>query len=62
MLNDFLPAVVSVGVLVGVFLFAWISDVCRIQPYNALELARTGLSSETESEAVEPLSMTPDLG
>jgi hypothetical protein len=35
MLNDFLPAIVSVGILVGVFLFAWVSDVRRIQRLNA---------------------------
>ena len=31
MLNDFLPAIISVGILIGIFLFAWISDVRRIQ-------------------------------
>jgi xanthosine utilization system XapX-like protein len=29
MSNDFLPAIVSVGILVGVFLFAWISEVLK---------------------------------
>jgi hypothetical protein len=38
MLNDFLPAIVSVGILGGVFLFGWISDVRRIQRLNAPEL------------------------
>jgi hypothetical protein len=37
MLNDFLPAIVSLSILVGVFLFAWISDVRRIQRLNAPE-------------------------
>ncbi len=37
MLNDFLPAIVSVGIVVGVFLFAWISDVRRIQRLSAPE-------------------------
>jgi hypothetical protein len=35
MLNDFLPAIVSLGILLGAFLFAWISDVRRIQRLNA---------------------------
>ena len=37
MLNDFLPAIVSVSILVSVFLFAWISDVRRIQRLSAPE-------------------------
>jgi hypothetical protein len=37
MLNDFLPAIVSLGIVVGAFLFAWISDVRRIQRLNAPE-------------------------
>ena len=37
MLNEFLPAIVSLGVLAGAFLFAWISDVRRIQRLNAPE-------------------------
>ena len=41
MLNDFLPAIVSVSILVSVFLFAWISDVRRIQRLNAPELMQT---------------------
>ena len=60
MLNDFLPAIVSVGILVGVFLFAWISDVRRIQRLNAPELVQTRVSSEIESESVEPLSMSTE--
>ena len=37
MLNDFLPAIVSLGIVVGAFLFAWISDVRRIQRLSAPE-------------------------
>jgi hypothetical protein len=40
MLNDFLPAIVSLGILVGAFLFAWISDVRRIQRLSAPERDR----------------------
>jgi hypothetical protein len=59
-LNDFLPAIVSVGILVGVFLFAWISDVRRIQRLNAPELVQSRVPSEIESESVEPLSMSTE--
>jgi hypothetical protein len=58
MLNDFLPAIVSVGIVVGAFLFAWISDVRRIQRLNAPELMRTRVLSEIESVSVEALSMS----
>jgi hypothetical protein len=60
MLNDFLPAIVSAGILVGVFLFAWISDVRRIQRLNAPEPVQTRVPSEIESESVEPLSMSTE--
>lgn len=42
MLNDFFPAIVSVGILVGVFLIAWRSDVRRIRRFNALQLRERG--------------------
>jgi hypothetical protein len=60
MLNDFLPAIVSVSILVSVFLFAWISDVRRIQRLNAPELMQTRVLSEIESESVEPLLMSTE--
>jgi hypothetical protein len=60
MLNDFLPAIVSVGTLVGVFLFAWISDLRRIQRLHAPELVQTRVPSEIEGERVEPLSMSTE--
>jgi HAMP domain-containing protein len=37
MLNAYLPAIVSLGILVGAFLFAWISDVRRIQRLSTPE-------------------------
>ena len=37
MLNDFLPAIISLGILVGAFLSAWISDVRTIQRLSAPE-------------------------
>ena len=60
MSNDFLPAIVSVGIVIGVFLFAWISDVRRIQRLNAPELMQTRVLSEIESESVEALSMSTE--
>ena len=60
MLNDFLPAIVSVSILVSVFLFAWISDVRRIQRLNAPELMQTRVLFEIESESVESLSMSTE--
>ena len=60
MLIDFLPAIVSVSILVSVFLFAWISDVRRIQRLNAPELMQTRVLSETESVSVEALSMSTE--
>jgi hypothetical protein len=61
MLNDYLPAIVSLGILIGAFLFAWISDVRRIQRLNAPELMQTRVLSEIESEeSVEPLLMSTE--
>jgi hypothetical protein len=60
MLNDFLPAIVSVSILVSVFLFAWISDVRRIRRLNAPELMQTRVLSEIESVSVEALSMSTE--
>jgi hypothetical protein len=59
-LNDFLPAIVSVGILVGVFLFAWISDVRRIQRLNAPELVQSRVPSEIKSYSVESLSTSTE--
>jgi hypothetical protein len=59
-LNDFLPAIVSVGILVGVFLFAWISDVRRIQRLNAPELVQSRVPSEIERYSVESLSTSTE--
>ena len=60
MLIDFLPAIVSVSILVSVFLFAWISDVRRIRRLNAPELMQTRVLSEIESVSVEALSMSTE--
>ena len=60
MLNDFLPAIISFGILIGFFLFAWISDVRRIQPHNGPEFVRTKVSSEIESASIESLPVATD--
>ena len=60
MLNDFLPAIVSVGILAGVFLFAWISDVRRIRRLNAPERMQTRVLPQIESESVELLSVATE--
>jgi hypothetical protein len=52
--NDFLPAVVSAAILLGCFLFAWISDVRRIQRLTAPEHVET-IPSEIGSAGVESL-------
>jgi hypothetical protein len=46
--------------VIGVFLFAWISDVRRIQRRNALERMQTRVLSGIESESVEALSMSTE--
>jgi hypothetical protein len=60
MMNEFLPAIVSVGILVGAFLCAWISDVRRIQRLNAPELMQPRFLSKIEIESVELLSMSTE--
>ena len=60
MFNDYLPAIISLGILVGAFLSAWISDVRRIQRLNAPELMQTRVLFEIESESVESLSMSTE--
>jgi|HubBroStandDraft_5_1064220.scaffolds.fasta_scaffold2159600_1 hypothetical protein len=60
MSNDFLPAIISVGIVIGSFLFAWISDVRRIQILNAPKLMQTRIRSEIASERFESLSMSTE--
>ncbi len=60
MSNDLLPAIVSVSILVGVFLCAWVSDVLRIQRLNAPELMQTRVLSKIESESVASLLMSTE--
>jgi hypothetical protein len=62
MLNDFLPAIISVGILIGVFLFAWISDVRRIQRHNNLELRELGILPRSKVTVSSRSRFRPDLG
>ena len=59
MLNDFLPAIISFGILIGFFLFAWISDVRRIQRHNGPEFVRTR-APEIETASIESLPIATD--
>jgi hypothetical protein len=60
MLNDFLPAMVSVGVLAGAFLFVWISDVRRMRRLEAPEFVETTVPSMLEIEGGEELSLSAE--
>jgi hypothetical protein len=58
MLHDFLPAIVSIGILAGAFLFAWISDARRIRRFHVPELVQTRVRSTSE---IESRVQAPDL-
>jgi hypothetical protein len=60
MLNDFLPAMVSVGVLACAFLFVWISDVRRMRRLEAPEFVETTVPSMLEIEGGEELSLSAE--
>ena len=51
MLHDFLPAIVSIGILAGALLFAWISDVRRIRRFHVPEIVQTRAHSTIEIES-----------
>jgi hypothetical protein len=55
MLNDFLPAIVSVGILAAFFFYAWISDIRRIRHFNGAKLEQTRLQSTIDGDSREPL-------
>jgi hypothetical protein len=57
--NEFLPGIVSVGISVCVFLYAWIADIRRIQRLDTPEAAE--FNPEIESVGVE-LSLARDVG
>jgi hypothetical protein len=53
-INDLLPGIVSVGLCVCVFLYAWISDIRQIQRYETMEPPETeplfGLPQQLDRE------------
>jgi hypothetical protein len=55
MANDFLPAVVSIGILAAAFLLVWIADIRIPRRLDVLELMQTEEYSTIELESAEPL-------
>jgi len=51
MLHDFLPAIVSIGILTGAFLFVWISDARRSRRFHDPELVQARVHSTSEIES-----------
>jgi hypothetical protein len=51
MLHDFLPAIVSIGILTGAFFIAWISDARRIRRFHVPELVQARVHSTSEIES-----------
>ena len=49
MMNDFLPAIVTIGILAAAFLFAWVSDVRS----DVAEEASAGATSLVQAEDAE---------
>jgi hypothetical protein len=60
MLNDFLPAIVSVGILAGAFLFVWSSDVRRTRRFDVPEPLQPSVDIVIDTEGGEQLSMSPE--
>jgi hypothetical protein len=60
MLNDFLPAIISVAILIAVFLYAWISDMRRIRRLRPRERVQTEFHRRAETEHLEPLEPWTD--
>ena len=52
MLDDFLPAIICIAILVGAVLFGWISDHPRIRRYGHPEFVRTGPSPRNNASVV----------
>jgi hypothetical protein len=59
--NDFLPGVVSIGFSVCVFLYAWISDIRRIQRLDALKPSELEPLSNVDAGGLEPLSSSGEV-
>jgi hypothetical protein len=59
MLNDFLPAIISVAILVAVFLYAWISDLRRIRRLSPPEPVQSSEPLELWTESSGGISAAP---
>jgi hypothetical protein len=57
MVNDFVAAIVSIGILLAVFLFGWSSDIRRIRRSTMPELPPTAVDSLPEVESLGALQM-----
>jgi hypothetical protein len=60
MLNDFLPAIICVAILVGAVLFGWISDHPRIRRFGRPEFVRTRSQPRIKSESGEPVETSTE--
>jgi hypothetical protein len=60
MLNDFLPAVIVIAILVGAVLFGWISDLPRVRRYGRPEYARRRAQPRMESQSNEPVETSTE--
>lgn len=60
MLNDFLPAIVSVAILAGAFLFVWSSDVRRTRRIEVPEPLHASVDPVIDMEGGEQLSTPPE--
>jgi hypothetical protein len=60
MLNDFLPAIISVAILVGAVLFGWISDLPRVRRYGRPEFVRTKSQPKIKIESGKPVESTTE--
>jgi hypothetical protein len=57
MLSDFLPAIVTVAILAGAFLFVWSSDVRKTRRLEAPDPAPASVDPVVDGEQV---SMAPE--
>lgn len=60
MLNDFLPAIISVAILAGAFLFVWSSDVRRARRVDVPEPLQPSVDPVIDMEGGEQFSMKPE--
>jgi hypothetical protein len=60
MLNDFLPAIICVAILVGAVLFGWISDHPRIRRFGRPEFVRTRSQPRIKRKNGEPVETSTE--